>query len=161
KLTIFLFLFSMLGVMAKSNAQKVTLDLKNATFKKAFLELTKQTGYIIVFEDGAINPEWKVNLKVSNQELSDVMPQLLEDRPLQFKRSGKSISISAKPIRQYNPSSSPNQPEISIQESISGQVLNEKGEKLIGATIIRSEEHTSELQSRENLVCRLLLEKKK
>src|SRR5690606_41433375 len=29
------------------------------------------------------------------------------------------------------------------------------------ATGIRSEEHTSELQSRENLVCRLLLEKKK
>src|SRR5436309_11146837 len=30
-----------------------------------------------------------------------------------------------------------------------------------GATPRRSEEHTSELQSRENLVCRLLLEKKK
>src|SRR5690606_40525609 len=29
------------------------------------------------------------------------------------------------------------------------------------AVIVRSEEHTSELQSRENLVCRLLLEKKK
>src|SRR5690606_40261951 len=29
------------------------------------------------------------------------------------------------------------------------------------ALILRSEEHTSELQSRENLVCRLLLEKKK
>src|SRR5690606_40301477 len=29
------------------------------------------------------------------------------------------------------------------------------------ATIPRSEEHTSELQSRENIVCRLLLEKKK
>src|SRR5207302_2744118 len=28
-------------------------------------------------------------------------------------------------------------------------------------TLMRSEEHTSELQSRENLVCRLLLEKKK
>src|SRR5690606_41585814 len=27
-------------------------------------------------------------------------------------------------------------------------------------TLLRSEEHTSELQSRENLVCRLLLEKK-
>jgi len=31
----------------------------------------------------------------------------------------------------------------------------------IGFWAIRSEEHTSELQSRENLVCRLLLEKKK
>src|SRR5207302_5042854 len=30
-----------------------------------------------------------------------------------------------------------------------------------GWSINRSEEHTSELQSRENLVCRLLLEKKK
>src|SRR5690606_39715277 len=29
------------------------------------------------------------------------------------------------------------------------------------ASLARSEEHTSELQSRENLVCRLLLEKKK
>src|SRR5690606_41177891 len=28
------------------------------------------------------------------------------------------------------------------------------------AIVVRSEEHTSELQSRENLVCRLLLEKK-
>src|SRR5690606_40742265 len=28
-------------------------------------------------------------------------------------------------------------------------------------SVMRSEEHTSELQSRENLVCRLLLEKKK
>src|SRR5690606_39704667 len=32
---------------------------------------------------------------------------------------------------------------------------------LIQQAFVRSEEHTSELQSRENLVCRLLLEKKK
>src|SRR5690606_40894510 len=32
---------------------------------------------------------------------------------------------------------------------------------LYGIALHRSEEHTSELQSRENLVCRLLLEKKK
>src|SRR5690606_42128537 len=32
---------------------------------------------------------------------------------------------------------------------------------ILSNTLTRSEEHTSELQSRENLVCRLLLEKKK
>src|SRR3712207_8001903 len=32
---------------------------------------------------------------------------------------------------------------------------------LLGAGLLRSEEHTSELQSRQYLVCRLLLEKKK
>src|SRR5690606_7941396 len=39
--------------------------------------------------------------------------------------------------------------------------LMENGTKVDGPFIDRSEEHTSELQSRENLVCRLLLEKKK
>src|SRR5690606_40832899 len=34
-------------------------------------------------------------------------------------------------------------------------------EEVVAAIQARSEEHTSELQSRENLVCRLLLEKKK
>src|SRR5436309_4268780 len=35
------------------------------------------------------------------------------------------------------------------------------GDDRRGGAASRSEEHTSELQSRENLVCRLLLEKKK
>src|SRR5690606_15198994 len=35
------------------------------------------------------------------------------------------------------------------------------GNERNGDATVRSEEHTSELQSRENLVCRLLLEKKK
>src|SRR5690606_40373222 len=40
--------------------------------------------------------------------------------------------------------------------------ITEVGRRLsIYARLERSEEHTSELQSRENLVCRLLLEKKK
>src|SRR6201992_3755811 len=40
-------------------------------------------------------------------------------------------------------------------------VLVENNFTLIGQTLYRSEEHTSELQSPVHLVCRLLLEKKK
>src|SRR5436305_3193730 len=40
-----------------------------------------------------------------------------------------------------------------------GERLKENVEELVGE--FRSEEHTSELQSRPHLVCRLLLEKKK
>src|SRR5256885_12110411 len=42
-----------------------------------------------------------------------------------------------------------------------GQALAVGGELRRGALRVRSEEHTSELQSPCNLVCRLLLEKKK
>src|SRR3712207_7027049 len=42
-----------------------------------------------------------------------------------------------------------------IAAAVPATVASERG------TILRSEEHTSELQSRQYLVCRLLLEKKK
>src|SRR5688572_31174631 len=41
------------------------------------------------------------------------------------------------------------------------QILGRRLHLLRGETHLRSEEHTSELQSQSNLVCRLLLEKKK
>src|SRR2546430_7413999 len=43
-------------------------------------------------------------------------------------------------------------------QTVSGVVLPRHGVSFIS---VRSEEHTSELQSQSNLVCRLLLEKKK
>src|SRR5207302_4124515 len=43
---------------------------------------------------------------------------------------------------------------------ISVGLKDQSGRFLPGLIVGRSEEHTSELQSRENLVCRLLLEKK-
>src|SRR5690606_41954461 len=54
---------------------------------------------------------------------------------------------------------------LKLRESFQLQFGN-RLRKLIGKSLedpqlLRSEEHTSELQSRENLVCRLLLEKKK
>src|SRR5690242_21142596 len=45
-----------------------------------------------------------------------------------------------------------------------GQVLDRRNADFLGEAVgddLRSEEHTSELQSHVNLVCRLLLEKKK
>src|SRR5688572_14097366 len=42
-----------------------------------------------------------------------------------------------------------------------GNMADRFGRKPVMAVTIRSEEHTSELQSQSNLVCRLLLEKKK
>src|SRR5690606_31260326 len=45
-------------------------------------------------------------------------------------------------------------------EATARSIAAQTGIKHFKAEVLRSEEHTSELQSRENLVCRLLLEKK-
>src|SRR5690242_20951531 len=48
-----------------------------------------------------------------------------------------------------------------LETNESGAVATRAGERAMSAHVARSEEHTSELQSHVNLVCRLLLEKKK
>src|SRR2546427_3716060 len=45
-------------------------------------------------------------------------------------------------------------------DRVGGPGSRQVGERRVPA-VVRSEEHTSELQSQSNLVCRLLLEKKK
>src|SRR5256885_16376425 len=52
--------------------------------------------------------------------------------------------------------------QIQLRGEIAGRVLDGSGASVVAnAVVTRSEEHTSELQSPCNLVCRLLLEKKK
>src|SRR3712207_6872565 len=46
-------------------------------------------------------------------------------------------------------------------EVAGGEVVQERVARHVAQRVVRSEEHTSELQSRQYLVCRLLLEKKK
>src|SRR2546427_7500484 len=49
-----------------------------------------------------------------------------------------------------------------VQQRLHGQARNlDQAQAGLAGREIRSEEHTSELQSQSNLVCRLLLEKKK
>src|SRR2546427_2226536 len=54
----------------------------------------------------------------------------------------------------------PVHPELNMAEDLVGAALRQLAGLLKDRTV-RSEEHTSELQSQSNLVCRLLLEKKK
>src|SRR5690606_41919601 len=51
--------------------------------------------------------------------------------------------------------------EVTLPEDVSAYVMSPAIISERYVELGRSEEHTSELQSRENLVCRLLLEKKK
>src|SRR5690606_41320827 len=59
--------------------------------------------------------------------------------------------------RRHNRTAAP--PSVTRQQSSTCRGQETRGE--FRTSSMRSEEHTSELQSRENLVCRLLLEKKK
>src|SRR5690606_40940174 len=102
--------------------------------------------------------------------VDDVEPQVQEVVPIQADRSGR---IRYAEQRQaywlgtalgddvLHPAAVQNRPKVgaSLQSLILRRELELLGRERPERRL-RSEEHTSELQSRENLVCRLLLEKK-
>src|SRR5690606_41272546 len=94
---------------------------------------------------------------------STLFPYTTLFRSIRVDRSGNFIQES---IRYFDAQVSmiqPNLTEPSLSDvTESGEALTptRDGGFVLAGTLVRSEEHTSELQSRENLVCRLLLEKK-
>src|SRR5205085_12038860 len=73
------------------------------------------------------------------------------------------VGVAVLPIRGKEPAG-PQTPQGSRQQPAGFQVGRQRTvgkAQVLPAVDARSEEHTSELQSQSNLVCRLLLEKKK
>src|SRR2546430_9857088 len=77
-------------------------------------------------------------------------------------RSGLQAHALAQPVDEHSGDPRPLALERGLLLDHGGedQRLVRRAERQLGAAL-RSEEHTSELQSQSNLVCRLLLEKKK
>src|SRR5258708_31813770 len=79
---------------------------------------------------------------------------LFRSRPGQGARGGTSAVETWGKARNARGTKQPDRPPVDI-------CLPHQGAKASGVSGFRSEEHTSELQSPDHLVCRLLLEKKK
>src|SRR2546430_8113686 len=74
--------------------------------------------------------------------------QVLRDTVVEYRRAGKTVLFSTH-IMEH------------AEQLCDRLCIIARGKKLVDGSLARSEEHTSELQSQSNLVCRLLLEKKK
>src|SRR2546422_2310366 len=87
---------------------------------------------------------------------------LAEINPLATTPNGQVIALDAKVVIDDNELE--RHPEIAALRDATAEAPSEVAAREAGLTfkkLERSEEHTSELQSRLHLVCRLLLEKKK
>src|SRR5690606_41830221 len=97
--------------------------------------------------------------QIDTLSLHDALPIYLIGCRLAAERFGiihQTVPSSSAPLRQQGEFSLPLLEPLNRQETVA------RAKYSSGTTLVaRSEEHMSELQSRENLVCRLLLEKKK
>src|SRR5688572_20029223 len=76
KLTAIVLLATCLQVSAKGYAQKISLSEKNAPLEKVLLQIKKQSGYQLWYEDKLLQNARPVNISVKDVLLEDALKQI-------------------------------------------------------------------------------------
>lgn len=96
KLTILLITTFLLQVSAATVAQKITFSKKNASLKQLFIEIRKQTGYNVFWQEDKVNQDLKINAAFKNAALEDVLTAALNPQSLTYTIINKTVVVKEK-----------------------------------------------------------------
>jgi TonB-linked SusC/RagA family outer membrane protein len=131
KLTVFLIVVSLMQVSASVSAQRLSMVAKKASLKQVFAEISRQTGYDVVWAADKIKDSKSIDLNFKDAPLNEVLDYCLEKQQLSYRIEDKTILIERK--------------QRSVLERIAdyfaaidvkGKVVDEQGASLPGASVM-------------------------
>ncbi|MBV8253967.1 MAG: TonB-dependent receptor [Chitinophaga sp.] len=129
--TILLLVFVIQG-NAATNAQTITLSLKNVPLKTVFKEISRQGGYNFVYNDHLLQNAGRVDIEVNKVQVEEVLKLCFRHQPVTYEIIDKTI-IVRKP--ENHTESMASEKSMPPPVSIRGRVTDEKGDPLIGVTV--------------------------
>lgn len=135
KFIIPLILIALLHVSGVAYGQKVTIVKKKAKLVEIFKSISEQTGQEFIASPGILSNAQVVDINVSNQELKQFLPALLEKQGLAYAIVNNVIVITRSPKKQ---SQHVDQvvPDTDSLRLIRGYVRDQTGTPLPGATVM-------------------------
>lgn len=133
KLTLFFTLLFTLQVTANVSAQKVSLNLQNASFRHIMVSIQKQTNYSFVVKEELLQKAKPVSVTIKSAEVLEALPLLFEGQPFTYHVHGKVITLKEMPEKKYEPKE---WSEAAVQRPISGRVVDEQGGPLSGVSVL-------------------------
>ncbi|WP_316821570.1 SusC/RagA family TonB-linked outer membrane protein [Pedobacter gandavensis] len=97
-LIVFIMTFFMAQVGASSFAQELTYTKQNASLKEVFDEITKQTGFYVLYQSSKVHDAQRMNVNFKKKPLHEVLNQILAAQNLTYIRKDKNIVISPKQV---------------------------------------------------------------
>ncbi|AYB31963.1 SusC/RagA family TonB-linked outer membrane protein [Chryseolinea soli] len=129
KLTVFISLVFLMKISAHSNAQTVTLKLKNATVQEVLKQLSRKTGISIVYDEAYFEKASRIDIDVKDVPLENVLDICL-------KQSGYSYSVQGSTVVIEKGKSFPKGHFTNNVITVSGVVSEPTGPVLPGVSVI-------------------------
>lgn len=130
-LTIVVMTAFLMQVNAASFAQRITLKSNSITLKKTFIEIRKQTGYIVLYETELLNKTKPIKLNLTDVPLVDALKIMLEGQNLDFSITDKSIVVKEKVDRSFFQKVK----DYFLNIDVKGRLVDENGQPLAGASV--------------------------
>lgn len=131
KLTVLLLLAVCLHASAKVEAQTITYTKKSVSLEKALKEITKQTGYQVLYNSYLVGRTEKISLNLDHSPLRKALDIIFKNQPLTYSIVENIIVIGEKNNHPQDSASA--LPEL---KEVHGTVMDSSsGKPLIGVTI--------------------------
>lgn len=134
KLTGILLLVTCLQVAARTEAQTVTLSVKDAPIKQVFREIQKQTGLNILVKESLLEKVGKVTLNVKDMPVETVLDLCLKNEDLTYTIANGAIVIKRKEAI-LQPPVTIGSPAIDVD--VKGIVINDDGEPVAASIRVK------------------------
>ncbi|HEV2482403.1 MAG TPA: SusC/RagA family TonB-linked outer membrane protein [Puia sp.] len=129
KLTAVLLLVACLQVSARGYSQQVTLDFRNTSLDKVFKSITRQTGYLFVYDLQLLQTAKKVDLQVKDVSIEEVLRLCFKDQPFTYSIVERTVVIKPRAVSAENGAELP-------AGDIHGKITDSKGKALQGVSVL-------------------------
>jgi TonB-linked SusC/RagA family outer membrane protein len=129
RMTFFILTITFCQVTARGVSQNVTLSLNDASLKRVFAEIRRQTGFQFFYKDQLLQQATKVNIRVTDVPLEQALDSCLKDQPFTYQIVDKTVVLKRRD-RETAPADSPPPPA-----DIRGRVTDSTGKALSGVSI--------------------------
>jgi TonB-linked SusC/RagA family outer membrane protein len=126
KLLLVLIVATIFQVNAATYAQNVTLNVKNASLKQVFDELSKQTSYHFLYKTEMLSQVKNINLSVTNEPIVQVLEKCFANQSVTYAINENTVVLRERPedLGFKN-----------LQTRVTGTVRDEKGQPMPGVGI--------------------------
>ena len=130
KLTLFLIILGVLSSSAKSYSQKLGLNYRNTSIKEILVDIENQSDYNFIYSNDDFNVEKKIDLKVNNASIQEILEILLKDTEMSYKILNRLIIINKKESNNYPGSGEQN------NKNVQGKVIDPSNIPLPGVSVV-------------------------
>jgi len=96
KFTVIFLFIACTQISARGFSQTITLSQKNATLKKIFKEINKQTGYQFFYQDELLKQGGRIDINVKNASIEQVLSLCFKDLPFTYTVMENTIILKEK-----------------------------------------------------------------